>query len=94
MLIVSGLPSTQREYDWKVTTKGNWAFPCFAKGTKILMKDKSYKNIEDINVGEYVISYNLEKKEFTTSKVLRVIHRKDPALIIVNGKLKRRQVVD
>jgi len=31
---------------------------CFAKGTKILMSDNSYKNIEDIKVGDTVMSLN------------------------------------
>lgn len=31
---------------------------CFAKGTKILMSDGSYKNIEDIKVGDYIKTFN------------------------------------
>ncbi len=34
----------------------NWS--CFPAGTKISMKDGSYKNIENINVGDEVLSFN------------------------------------
>ena len=40
---------------------------CWGSGTKILMADLSYKNIEDIKVGELVMSYN--NRKFTVSKV-------------------------
>lgn len=33
--------------------------PCFIAGTKILMSDFSYKNIEDVIIGDKIISYNL-----------------------------------
>jgi uncharacterized protein YuzE len=36
---------------------------CFPAGTKILMGDKSYKNIEDVEVGDFVISYDEESGE-------------------------------
>lgn len=34
-----------------------YSTPCFVAGTKILTKD-GYKNIEDINVGDYVLTHN------------------------------------
>jgi len=33
---------------------------CFAKGTQILMADGTYKNIEDIKLGEYVMGFDEE----------------------------------
>ena len=36
---------------------------CFPAGTKILMADESYKNIEDVEVGDFVISYDEDSKE-------------------------------
>lgn len=60
---------------------------CFAEGTKVLMKNRTQKNIEDIKEGEYVVSFDLEKNNFGTSKVIKVIQREDP-LIIINQKLK------
>jgi hypothetical protein len=38
--------------------------PCFVSGTKISMSDVSYKNVEDVKIGDVVLSYN-----FNTSKV-------------------------
>ena len=38
--------------------------PCFVSGTKISMSDISYKNVEDVKIGDVVLSYN-----FSTSKV-------------------------
>ena len=38
--------------------------PCFVAGTKISMSDVSYKNVEDVKIGDTVLSYN-----FNTSKV-------------------------
>ncbi|PIZ28368.1 hypothetical protein COY43_00740, partial [Candidatus Berkelbacteria bacterium CG_4_10_14_0_8_um_filter_35_9_33_8] len=87
MSIVSNLPATRREYVWKVTTVGDWGYPCFGKGTKVLMKSGAYKNIEDIDVGEYVVSFDLQEKKFGTSKVVEVIQEKDP-VIVINQKLK------
>ncbi len=43
---------------------------CFPAGTKITLPNKSVKNIEDIEVGDYVLSY--QKGEFVKSKVLEV----------------------
>jgi len=54
---------------------------CFPAGTKITMTDGSYKNIEDIDVGDKVLSYDLENKEFTSWKV-KVLER--PVVHIYN----------
>lgn len=45
---------------------------CFTKGHYITMADKTYKKIEDINVGDYVYNKNMKRK----NKVLSVISRK------------------
>ncbi|GEM_PF-3700913 len=45
---------------------------CFPAGTKILLSDGSYKNIEDIKVGEDVLSYSEINKENEVSKVLEI----------------------
>lgn len=36
---------------------------CFVKGTKITMSDYTTKNIEDVKIGDFVITYNEETKE-------------------------------
>jgi len=39
---------------------------CFPAGTKITMADGSYKNIEDVKVGDRVLSYDVKKGRFTS----------------------------
>ena len=51
---------------------GGWT--CFAAGTKISMADGSYKNIEDIAVGELVKSYDYQNNEVKLSEVTKVFH--------------------
>lgn len=46
---------------------------CFDAGTKITMADYSLKNIEDIVVGDEIISYNENTKEFEIDKVTNTI---------------------
>lgn len=47
---------------------------CCVKGTKILMSDYSYKNIEDIKIGDVVKTYT--KKGLEDTKVLNCLTRK------------------
>lgn len=48
----------------------NTYFCCFIGGTKILMSDYTYKNIEDVRVGDFVITFNEETKIKESNKVL------------------------
>ncbi len=43
---------------------------CFPAGVKITMADKTTKNIEDINVGDEVLSYDKDNKVYVNKKVL------------------------
>lgn len=45
---------------------------CFAAGTEITMSDGSLKRIEDIEVGDMVLSYNLEKMDSESDEVLEL----------------------
>jgi hypothetical protein len=45
---------------------------CFIAGTKILMEDYSYKNIEEISIGEKIISLNIKTKNLEVKKVIGV----------------------
>lgn len=50
---------------------------CLAKGTKVLMSDSSLKNIEALEIGDIIISYNETKSTFERDTVLaleKVIH--------------------
>ena len=40
---------------------------CFAYGTRILLADNSYKNIEDITQGEIIAAYNVEELQYENS---------------------------
>jgi len=47
---------------------------CFLGGTKILMVDDSYKNIEDIKAGEMVKSYDEKNRGLVSGRVTDVFH--------------------
>ncbi|MCD6571728.1 MAG: hypothetical protein J7K62_00465, partial [Thermoplasmata archaeon] len=46
---------------------------CLPAGTQILLGDKSTKSIEDIKVGDKILSYDTEKQDFVYSKVTKKI---------------------
>lgn len=45
---------------------------CFLAGTKILMFDNSLKNIEDVKVGDKVLSYDFRTKKIVSQMVLEL----------------------
>ena len=45
---------------------------CFVAGTKVIMKNAPDKNIEDIKVGEEVLSYNVYSKQLEPKKVIEL----------------------
>lgn len=49
---------------------------CFDAGTQVLMSDDTTKNIEDVEIGDEVVSYNIETKKFENKKVLNTIINK------------------
>ena len=63
------------------------ATACLAKGTEITMADESYKNIENIEEGDIIKTFDFEIKGFKLSKVIKIIERKDP-IIEINDMLK------
>lgn len=46
---------------------------CFPAGTKILMADRTHKNIEDVVVGDHVLSYDEETGQQVSAEVLEVV---------------------
>jgi hypothetical protein len=62
---------------------------CFPAGTKITMADGTIKNIEDIKLGDSVLSYNIEQKEFTSWIVKMLSHPVHPVydIELINGGL-------
>lgn len=43
--------------------------PCFVAGTKIAISDTNYKNVEDIKIGDLVLSYNFNSSTLEEQKV-------------------------
>ena len=68
------------------------ASTCFLAGTKILMADGSYKNIEDVKVGDIVKAYDIQNGRLVDAKVSHVYHHPKEAApeyyIVINGVLK------
>lgn len=65
---------------------------CFLAGTQITMADESYKNIEDIIVGDTVKSYNITTREIVNTTVTKV-HNHTPDkmtnhYLIINNNIK------
>lgn len=50
--------------------------PCFVGGTQILLENGNTKNIEDISVGEYVVSFDFKNNQLTSGKVLNIFSKK------------------
>ena len=62
---------------------------CFLSGTKVLMVDGTYKNIEQVKEGEWIVSYDTENNLKTISKVAySLIHEDVEGYIIINGELE------
>lgn len=62
---------------------------CFAAGTKVLMADGKLKNIEDVKIGDYVLTRASESDpELTKAKVLKTHLAQEPGYLILNGNLK------
>ncbi len=61
---------------------------CFIAGTKILMGDKSEKNIEDIKIRDKVLSYNKMNSKLEIQEVIntKIINEKK-GYILINGNL-------
>lgn len=58
---------------------------CLAPGTEITLTDGNIKKIEEIHVGDQVISYNLEKNEYSSWIVSRIGKPIHPICEINNG---------
>ncbi len=65
---------------------------CFLAGTKISMADGTYKDVEQIQVGDLVESYDIKNKDMTQGKVVNTFPHKTEEMtdyfIILNKDLK------
>jgi len=58
--------------DYNFTVTGLNLGNCFLAGTKVLMADGSYKNIEDVKIGDMVLSYNVETGKILPCRVSKL----------------------
>lgn len=62
---------------------------CFAAGTKVLMADGSIKNIEEVKVGDYILTRkNSFDKELVKAKISGVESAVEGGYLIVNSRLR------
>jgi len=62
---------------------------CFASGTKVLMADGDLKNIEDVKVGDYVLTRSSQTdSKLVKAKVLKTHQTDEAGYSIINGDLK------
>jgi hypothetical protein len=62
--------------------------PCFLPGTKVLIPNNKEQSIEQIKVGDFVLSYNEKTNSLTQSKVLQTFEHDSDGYYIINGKIK------
>ena len=66
--------------------------PCFVAGTQILLEDGTTKNIEDVVIGDSIISFDLKNHESKISKVLNIFSKKVDKIVeyeFLNGGILR-----
>ena len=64
---------------------------CFIEGTKILMADGSYKNIEDVKEGDIIVSFNASSGKMEPAPVKSISSHPPSEIdgyIVINHKLK------
>lgn len=67
--IISWVVNKCLDYTWTKIQTLPGATECFAAGTKVTMGDGSLKNIEDVRVGEVILSYNVYTRSLEEKKV-------------------------
>ena len=63
---------------------------CFVAGTKVLMKNDKCKDIEKIQIGDEVMTYDLEKKQMVLHYVHDLIKASKDIMCYYNGRRCRR----
>ncbi len=57
---------------------------CFIAGTKITMSDGTYKSIEDVRVGDNIMTYNVDKQKIETGSVEKIVTPTHNQLVELN----------
>lgn len=61
---------------------------CFLEGTNIIMSDGTYKFIENVKIGNYILSYDFEAGMFLSKLVEKTLVHKSNEYWIINDTLK------
>ncbi|HYF05037.1 MAG TPA: alpha-2-macroglobulin family protein [Patescibacteria group bacterium] len=61
---------------------------CFVAGTKVTLTEGTVKNIEDILVGDSVLSYDESARKYVSQKVTATHRLSDMGYLLINGSLK------
>ena len=56
--------------------------PCFVAGTKVQMENGDTKNIEDVVIGDSILSFDFKNNETKVSKVLNVFSKKIDKIVV------------
>lgn len=76
-------------YNPQIQPGGGMGDSCFLPGTKILMKGNTYKNIEDIKVGDYVLTKENENSDkFVEARVYETIKHEGSEYLLVNNHMR------
>jgi hypothetical protein len=77
---------------WNIHVTINDVGTCLLAGSKISMANNTYKNIEDVKVGDLVISYDDSNGAFSTSVVTKTTSHKPEEMtnyyVIINNCLR------
>ena len=60
--------------------------PCFIAGTKVNMEDGTMKNIEDVEEGDQVVTWDFEENSFSNEKVLITTQTEDQKVVQLTFK--------
>jgi hypothetical protein len=73
----------------KMRSNGAEGGGCFLGGTKVTMADHSVKNIEDIKIGDKVLTFADETgKDYAVGEVSKTFTHEVGEYLVINGKLK------
>jgi len=67
---------------WDVVNTGSG---CFTRGTKVLMDTNTYQSIEDVLIGDFVKSYDVDNGVFVSAKVTNTFVHIVNKLVVING---------
>jgi hypothetical protein len=55
--------------------------PCFVAGTQISLPNGEHKNVEDVKIGDFVLSYNFNTSQIEEQKVKGIGSRKTEKIV-------------